>query len=546
MKTTIILDKKFDKKNTKPVTEKSNKITQKSIKATKNMVMAKPVAISNKIVTKSVQQKSVKTVTKTALKTEKKFVENITEILKDFPKWYTDIVLKTELCDYGPVKGTMVIRPYGFALWENIKNELDKQLKTQNYQNAYFPMLIPSSFIEREKEHVAGFAPELATVTHVGNEALSEKLYLRPTSETIIGNMIAKWLQSYKELPMKINQWCNIVRWEKTTRPFLRTSEFLWHEAHAVYADAKSAKTGALDDLVLYEKFMREFLAIPALIGQKSEKEKFAGAEITYGVEAMMKDGKSLQVGTSHYLGQNFSKSFNIKFQDDKKTERFAHTTSFGTSTRLIGAIVMTHGDDRGLVLPPRVAPIQVVVVPIAQQKPGVMNTAKNIQRSLANLHYRVTIDDSDNTPGWKFNQWEMKGVPVRIEVGPRDIENNECQVFRRDLLTKETIRLNRVEGYVAELLEDIHHTMLANATQNRDKHIKRVKTFPELKKAINAGNFVSAPWCNCTDCEEKIKTETNGASTRVMLFNTTPEKGAVCVKCGKPAKVEIIFAKAY
>ena len=455
-------------------------------------------------------------------------------------------MLKTELCDYGPVKGTMVIRPYGFALWENIKIALDQQLKLQGFQNAYFPMLIPASFIEKEKQHVAGFAPELATVTQVGEEKLAEKLYIRPTSETIIGNMIAKWLQSYKELPMKLNQWCNVVRWEKTTRPFLRTSEFLWHEAHAIYADAKTAKKNAFDDIMLYNRFMRDWLAIPAIVGQKSEKEKFAGAEITYGVEAMMKDGKSLQAGTSHYLGQNFSKSFNIKFQDDKKVERYAYTTSLGTSTRLIGAIVMTHGDDRGLVLPPRVAPIQVIIVPIAQQKPGVLNIAESIQRSLVNLHYRVQIDDSDNTPGWKFNQWEMKGVPVRIEVGPRDIENNECQIFRRDLLTKETIKLNCLESYVTELLENIQQTMLANATLIRDKHIKHAKTFTELKKAINTGNLVIAPWCNCTECEEAIKLETNGVSTRVMPFDSSPVQGATCIKCGKPAKVEIIFAKAY
>ena len=531
MKTTIIVDKKNDKKN-----DKIQAVAQKNVK--KNATVTKTV-------TKNVKASNTKTAKKDAT-AEKKFVTNITALLKNFPQWYTDIVLKTELCDYGPVKGTMVIRPYGFALWENIKNALDKHLKARDYENAYFPMLIPSSFIEKEKEHVAGFAPELATVTHVGNEALPEKLYVRPTSETIIGNMLSKWLQSYKELPIKLNQWCNVVRWEKTTRPFLRTSEFLWHEAHAVYADAKSAKKNALDDLYLYEKFMRDYLALPVLIGQKSEKEKFAGAEITYGVEAMMKDGKSLQVGTSHYLGQNFSKSFNIKFQDDQKTSRFAYTTSVGTSTRLIGAIVMTHGDDRGLVLPPRVAPIQVIIVPVAQHKPGVLNTAENIKRTLINLHYRVAIDDSDNMPGWKFNQWEMKGVPIRIEVGPRDIENNECQIFRRDTLVKTTIKLNRIERYVADLLENIQQTMLSNALQNRDKHIKRAKNFTELKKAINTGNFVLAPWCNCTECEEAIKIETNGVSTRVMPFDSALEKDSVCVKCGKPAKVEIIFAKAY
>ena len=524
MKTTIIVDKKNDKNTAK---------TQKNAVKTEKTTVKTTIKVADKS-------------GKNASSADKKFVTNITALLKNFPQWYTDIVLKTELCDYGPVKGTMVIRPYGFALWENIKNELDKQLKEREYQNAYFPMLIPSSFIEKEKEHVAGFAPELATVTHVGAEVLPEKLYIRPTSETIIGNMLSKWLQSYKELPMKLNQWCNVVRWEKTTRPFLRTSEFLWHEAHAVFADAKNAKKNALDDLYLYEKFMRDYLALPVLIGQKSEKEKFAGAEITYGVEAMMKDGKSLQVGTSHYLGQNFSKSFNIKFTDDQKTARYAYTTSVGTSTRLIGAIVMTHGDDRGLVLPPRVAPIQVIIVPVAQHKPGVLNVAENIKRTLSNLHYRVAIDDSDNTPGWKFNQWEMKGVPVRIEVGPRDIENNECQISRRDTFVKTTVKLNRIERAVADLLENIQQTMLVNAMQNRDKHIKRVKTFAELKKAINAGNFVLAPWCNCTECEEAIKTETNGVSTRVMPFDSVLEKNSVCVKCGKPAKVEIIFAKAY
>ena len=514
MKTTIIVDKKNDKKN------KQN--TETAAKKTKSASVS-----SEK-------------------KSEKKFVADITALLENFPKWYTDIVLKTELCDYGPVKGTMVIRPYGFALWENIKDSLNQLPKEHEYQNAYFPMLIPSSFIEKEKEHVAGFAPELATVTHVGTEALAEKLYIRPTSETIIGNMLSKWIQSYKELPMRLNQWCNVVRWEKTTRPFLRTSEFLWHEGHAVFADAKSAKKNALDDLYMYENFFRDYLAIPALIGQKSEKEKFAGGDTTFGIEAMMKDGKSLQVGTSHYMGQNFSKAFDIKFQDDKKTSRYAYTTSVGTTTRIIGAIVMTHGDDRGLVLPPRVAPIQVIVVPVAQHKPGVLNTAKNIKRTLSNLHYRVAIDDSENTPGWKFNQWEMKGVPVRIEVGPRDLENNECQICRRDTLVKETIKLNEIERYVTNLLEKIQQSMLENATQARDKRIKQVKNFNELKKVIDMGNFALAPWCNCSECEENIKNETNGVTTRVIPFDVPVENGSTCIKCGKPAKVKVYFAKAY
>jgi prolyl-tRNA synthetase len=479
----------------------------------------------------------------------KKFVKNITGITDDFSKWYTDIVLKTELCDYGPVKGTMVIRPYGFALWELIQTELDKRLKINGYKNSYFPMLIPCSFIEKEKNHIAGFAPELAAVTHVGNEPLAEKLFIRPTSETIIGSMLSKWIQSHKELPIKLNQWCNVIRWEKTTRPFLRTSEFLWHEGHAVFANAKDAKKNALDDLHMYENFLREYLAIPAVIGQKSEKEKFAGAEVTYGIEGMMKDGKSLQIGTSHYLAQNFSKAFNIKFQDDKKTEKYAYTTSVGTSTRLIGAIVMTHGDDRGLVLPPRAAPIQVIIIPIGGKKSNVEQTVNNIKRSLLNCRYRAEADNSDNTTGWKFNQWEMKGVPIRIEVGPREVEHAECIVFRRDNLTKKTIKLNEVEQHVSALLEDIHNSMLKTAAQNYGRHIKKAATFTELKRAAANGNFVVAPWCGCRECEEKIKTETNGVSTRVIPLGADAKQtaaGGKCVYCGKDAKVEIIFAKAY
>jgi prolyl-tRNA synthetase len=440
---------------------------------------------------------------------EKKFVKDVTDIETDFAQWYTDIVLKTELADYAPVKGNMVIRPYGFALWENIKDVLDKQLKNAGYMNSYFPLLIPKSFIEKEKEHVAGFAPELVTVTRVGDEELTEHLVIRPTSETIIGTMLAKWIQSYRELPLKLNQWCNIMRWEKTTRPFLRTSEFLWHECHAVFATEDEARTAAEEDIKLYEKFLREYLAIPPLVGRKSEREKFAGAEVTYAVEAIMKDGKSLQSGTSHYLGRNFTKAFNIKFQNKDGKEEFGYTTSAcGATTRLIGAIVMSHGDNRGLVLPPKVAPIQVVVIPIKNIQYNV------IKEKLAGL--RVFIDDSDNSAGWKFNQWEMKGVPVRIEIGQRDIDAGTCVVVRRDTLTKQTIKLDEIKTAIPRLLNEIHSDMLKAAEKARDSKIVNVKTYEELIKVVNDGKFALAP-VKFLDEEEKIKKET-AATSRVIV----------------------------
>jgi prolyl-tRNA synthetase len=482
---------------------------------------------------------------------EKNFVEAITDIEKDFPQWYTDIVLKTELADYGVVKGTMVIRPYGFALWENIEKGLDKKLKSAGYQNAYFPLLIPQSFIEKEAKHIEGFAPELATVTQVGNEPLPEKLVVRPTSETIIGTMMSKWLQSYKELPMKLNQWCNVVRWEKTTRPFLRTSEFLWHEAHAAFPTAASAEKTALDDLYMCEKFCREYLALPVLVGEKTEKERFAGAEITYGIEGMMKDGKSLQCGTSHYLGRNFTTAFDIKFQNDKGVEELAYTTSLcGATTRLIGAIVMTHGDNRGLVLPPYVAPVQVIIIPIQPQKDGVTEKSIEIQQELKKLgnkdgYLRAEIDNTDNTTGWKFNQWEMKGVPIRIEIGPRDIEKGECVLFRRDTLTKETVKLTEIPHRVPMLLDEINKTMLANAEKNRNTRIKNVTTFDELKNATDTGNFAFADWCGERECEDKIKTDTNGVTTRVIPFDQ-PKQYGKCVCCGRAGKKRIYFARAY
>ena len=354
---------------------------------------------------------------------ENQFVEQIANIDTDFPQWYTDVVLKTKLVDYGPVKGTMVIRPYGYAIWENIQKELDARFKSRGVENVYFPLLIPMSFFTKEAEHVEGFAPEVAVVTHAGGEELAEPLAIRPTSETIIGTMMAKWIQSYRDLPLKVNQWCNVMRWEKTTRPFLRTSEFLWQEGHTVHCSAEEAEEETMGMLHTYQEFAENCLAIPVLTGRKTEKERFAGAVATYTMEAMMRDGKSLQAGTSHYLGQNFATAFDIKYLGSEGVLQTAYTTSWGVSTRLIGAIIMTHGDERGLVIPPVVAPIQCVIVPIAARKPGVIEACEALEVELKKAGIRVMLDKSDNSPGWKFNEWEMKGVPVRIELGPRDIE---------------------------------------------------------------------------------------------------------------------------
>ncbi|MDE7305851.1 MAG: proline--tRNA ligase, partial [Clostridia bacterium] len=384
------------------------------------------------------------------------FVEQIADIEKDFPQWYTDVVLKTKLVDYGPVKGTMVIRPYGYAIWENIQSELDSRFKATGHENAYFPLLIPMSYFTKEAEHVEGFAPEVAVVTHAGGEELAEPLAVRPTSETIFGNMYSKWIQSYRDLPVLINQWANVMRWEKTTRPFLRTSEFLWQEGHTAHATEEEAEEETMKMLAVYKEFAENVLAIPVICGRKTEKEKFAGAVATYGMEAMMKDGKSLQSGTSHYLGQNFSKAFDIKFLDKDGALKHAYTTSWGVSTRLIGALIMAHGDQRGLVLPPKVAPVQAVIVPIAAKKEGVVEKCREVKTLLEKAGVRTVLDDTDNSPGWKFNEWEMKGVPVRIEIGPRDIEAGKALLFRRDTLEKAECGLTEVAQSVSTLLKNI------------------------------------------------------------------------------------------
>ena len=473
----------------------------------------------------------------------KQFVKEIADIETDFTQWYTDVVLKTELVDYGPVKGTMVIRPYGFGIWEKIKEDMDRRFKETGAEDAYFPLLIPMSFFTKEAEHVEGFAPEVAVVTHAGGAKLEEPLAIRPTSETIIGTMYAKWIQSYRDLPVMMNQWCNVMRWEKTTRPFLRTSEFLWQEGHTVHATEEEAMEETMKMLELYKDFAEQTLAIPVLTGRKTEKEKFAGAVATFGMEAMMLDGKSLQAGTSHYLGQNFAKAFDIKYLDKDGTLKYGYTTSWGTSTRLIGAVIMAHGDKRGLVLPPKVAPIQAVVIPVAAHKGGVIEKCKEVETALKNAGIRVKTDLRDMSPGWKFNEWEMKGVPVRIEIGPRDIEAGHATIMRRDTLEKSNIALDSLAENVKNLLEVIQKDMLESSRKRRDAKIVHADSLDGILKGVEGQNFVKAGWCGCRECEDKVK-ETAATTARVMCDEEgVPER---CAVCGKPAKHNVIFARAY
>lgn len=427
---------------------------------------------------------------------KKEFVKEIADINADFPQWYTDVVIKTGLADYGPTKGSMVIRPYGYAIWENIQRELDARFKATGHKNAYFPLLIPMSLLQKEAEHVEGFAPEVATVTRAGSNELAEPLVVRPTSETIICDMYSRWIQSYRDLPLKINQWANVVRWEKTTRPFLRTSEFLWQEGHTVHATREEAEKETLDILYLYADFARDCLAMPVLIGQKTEKEKFAGAEETYGMEAMMQDGKSLQAGTTHHFGDKFARAYDIQFLDRDGTHKYAWQTSWGVSTRLIGALIMAHGDARGLILPPAVAPVQAIVLPIAIHKAGVEEAARSVIDRLVAAGVRCEGDFSDQTPGWKFNEWEMKGVPLRLEIGPRDIENGVVTVVRRDNGEKSVVKNEELEGVIKCLLSDVHESMYRKAEAFRDSRIKEAHTLDELKKYLDEGNFVKAMWC--------------------------------------------------
>ena len=479
---------------------------------------------------------------------DNQFVKEIADIETNYPQWYTDVVLKAELADYGPVKGTMVIRPYGYAIWENIQKELDRQFKLTGHQNAYFPMLFPYSYLTKEKEHVEGFAPEVAVVTYAGGEELSEKLVLRPTSETVICNMFSKWVKSYRDLPVKINQWANVVRWEKTTRPFLRTSEFLWQEGHTLHETEEEARAETLQMLRVYEDVVTNFLAIPAIVGKKTEKEKFAGAVDTYSIETMTRDGKSLQSGTSHYLGQNFTKAFDIRYQNREGQFVYPEQTSWGVSTRLIGALICAHGDQRGLALPPKIAPIQVILVPITLKNDDLVAFCKDLNTKLQDAGIRAEIDLSDNSAGFKFNKYELKGVPIRLEIGNRDLDNGVVTYCRRDTLEKGTLSIENIENQIIKLLDEIQANMLRIATEKTNSHIIDVDNREDLVKTVNAGNFVRVTWCGDRACEEKLKDET-AITSRCMPFDQTGKKDT-CACCGKKLKdgegYITLFAKSY
>ena len=475
----------------------------------------------------------------------KNFVKDITNIEEDFAQWYTDIVLKAELADYTNVKGFISIRPYGYGIWENIQNYADKRFKEYGVKNVSMPVLIPESLLNKEKDHVEGFAPEVAWVTQGGGSKLEERLCVRPTSETIFCDMYSKWLSSWRDLPFLYNQWCSVLRWEKETIPFLRSREFLWQEGHTIHETAEEAKDFTLKMLDVYTDVLENLLALPVLRGQKTESEKFAGAEATYTVETLMHDGRALQGGTSHYFGQNFAKPFDVKFQNREGKEEYAYQTSWGISTRLIGAIIMAHGDNRGLKLPPRVAPIQVIVVPVAQQKEGVVEKATELTNNL-NKEFRTEVDARDNyTPGYKFNYWEMKGVPVRLEIGPRDIENNQCVLVRRDTLEKETVSLDNVNKRIAELLEEIQTNMFKMAEENTKRKTTVAKTLEEFEKNINENQgYVKTMWCGSSECEDKIH-ELTGAKSRCMPFNQE-HISDTCVCCGKPANKMVVWGRQY
>ena len=476
-------------------------------------------------------------------KRNEEFVTHIASRSDDFPQWYTDVILKTDMVDYSIVKGCMVIKPYGYGVWELIQNEMDRRFKETGHVNAYFPLFIPESLLKKEAEHVEGFAPEVAWVTHGGDEELTERLCIRPTSETIICSMYSKWIQSYRDLPLLINQWANVVRWEKNTRPFLRTSEFLWQEGHTAHATFEEAEAETQRMLEVYREFAQNVLAIPVICGRKSEKEKFAGAQATYTIEAMMQDGKALQMGTSHNLSDHFAKAYDIKYLSKDGKLEHCFTTSWGTSTRMIGGLIMVHGDDRGLVLPPRVAPIQLVILPIAMHKAGVIEKADEIYAQLKSAGIRVKVDDSDQTAGWKFNQWEMKGVPVRLEGGPKDIENKQVVLVRRDTHEKYIVPMETLTDTVKKLLDDIHESLYNRALAFREAKTVDATTFEELKNGVNGG-FVRAMWCGDRECEDAIKEKT-GATTRCMPFEQK-HLSDVCVHCGKPAKAMTYFAKSY
>ncbi len=475
---------------------------------------------------------------------DKKLVEAITSMEDDFAQWYTDVVKKAELIDYSSIKGCMILRPAGYAIWENIQKELDRRFKETGVENVYMPLFIPESLLQKEKDHVEGFAPEAAWVTQGGDEVLQEKLCVRPTSETLFCDLYSNIIHSYRDLPKVYNQWCSVVRWEKTTRPFLRSTEFLWQEGHTAHATAEEAEERTIQMLNVYADFCEEVLAIPVIKGKKSDKEKFAGAEATYTIEALMHDGKALQSGTSHYFGDGFAKAFDIQYTDDNNKLQYVYQTSWGMSTRIIGAIIMVHGDDSGLVLPPRIAPTQVMVVPINIKKEGVLEKANEIKDALAK-EFSVKIDDSNKNPGWKFAEQEMRGIPVRVEIGPKDIEAGQAVVVRRDTREKTVVSLDNITCAVGEILEKMQSDMLEKARVHRDANTHAVKNWDEFTDVLSRKQgFIKAMWCGERECEEAIKEET-GATTRCMPFEQETLSD-VCVHCGKPAKTMIYFGKAY
>lgn len=474
--------------------------------------------------------------------------KNITPRATDYSKWYTDVVLQAKLADYSPVKGSMVIRPNGYAIWEMVQKYLDNMFKETGHVNAYFPLLIPESFMKKEAEHVEGFAPECAVVTHGGGKKLEENLYIRPTSETIIWSMYRKWIMSYRDLPLLINQWANVMRWEMRTRLFLRTSEFLWQEGHTAHGTPEESEEETMRMLNVYKTFAEQYLAIPVIAGKKSESEKFAGANHTYCIEAMMQDKKALQAGTSHNLGQNFAKAFDVQYQDKEGGRKYVWATSWGVSTRLIGAVIMTHSDDRGLVLPPKLAQRPVVIVPIYrkdEEKKAVMAYADDIHASLKEK-FKVFMDDREQyKPGYKFAEWELQGIPIRIEIGPRDVEKGQLVLVRRDNMEKQFVSRDGIVARVENELRQMQKDMLQKALDFQKNNTFNVDRYDELKNIVNSdGGFVNAHWCGSAECETKVKNETK-ATIRCIPFEREKEQG-VCIVCGKPSDGRVIFAKAY
>lgn len=474
---------------------------------------------------------------------DKKLVEAITSMDVDFAQWYTDVVKKAELIDYSSVKGCMVIKPAGYAIWENIQKELDRRFKETGVENVYMPMFIPESLLEKEKDHVEGFAPEVAWVTHGGLEPLQERLCVRPTSETLFCDFYARDIHSYRDLPRLYNQWCSVVRWEKTTRPFLRSREFLWQEGHTAHASKEEAEDRTIQMLNLYADFCEQILAIPVIKGRKTDKEKFAGAEATYTIEALMHDGKALQSGTSHNFGDGFAKAFGIQFTDKENKLQFVHQTSWGMTTRLIGAVIMVHSDNNGLVLPPKIAPVQVIIVPIQQKKDGVLAKAIEIKDMLHD--YNVKVDDSEKSPGWKFSESEMRGIPIRVEIGPKDIEAGQAVLVRRDTHEKMSVAINEIKEKVGNLLDLIQSDMLDRARTHRDSHTNEASDMEAFVKTIEEKpGFIKAMWCGNSECEEKIK-EITGATSRCIPFHQE-NISHNCVFCGKPASKMVYWGKAY